>query len=301
MSVNVGNIKIEPCDAIWQIEEQWLVGCAADVASSLNNDYFFIYSGANAKFHVWFNVGGAGVDPAPSGSTGITVAIAANASASAVASAVQAAVDGNANFVASVQESTKVLITADAVGETDDYGGGTVVGFTFTQCQEGGNINFGYLEGDIEVALEESTNEVTAHQTGPELLAELRQGKSAEITMTLKECDAENLKNVFSASGGAYTPSGGTELFGWGSLKQGQSTVVAAKRLILHPVVLGDTEYTRDLCFWKAYPLPDTLTFSGENPQTLSVTFKCYRDDSKPEEINFFSYGDWTQLVPVVP
>lgn len=301
MACDVNNIKIEPCDVFWEIEEQWTVGCAADVSSSLQNDYFFIYSGTNAKFHVWFNVATLGVDPAPSGSTGIVVAISANASASAVATAVAAAVDANANFHASVVDSTKVEITADVAGDTTDWGGGTVTGFTFTQCQEGGSIDFGYLEGDIEVALEEQTSEVTAHQTGPELLAELRQGKSAEISLTLKECDAESLKNVFSASGGAYTPSGGTELFGWGSLKQGQSTVVTAKRLVLHPVVLGGADYSRDLCFWKAYPLPDTLTFSGENPQTLSITFKCYRDPAKPEEINFFSYGDWTQLVPVVP
>ena len=86
------------------------------------------------------------------------------------------------------------------------------------------------------------------------------------------------LKEIFGNN--THTPSAGTELFGWGSSRQGLNTIVQARRLILHPVALGASDLTRDLCFWKAYPKPNSLTYSGENPQTVSVEFKLYRDET---------------------
>jgi len=297
---NIGNIRIEPVNITWAIEEQTHVTTVADVASSLNNKYFLLNDGENDGFYVWFNVAAAGVDPAPAGRTGIVVAIAANASAATVASAMQVAVDANAEFVASVSSNVVTITNADA-GDADD----TVdfnTGFTFAQCQEGGSLDLGLTDGDLEAAFEETLLAVTAHQTGVTPLADLRQGVVSEVTLTMKECDAAKLKQVFAkAAGGTYTPSGGTELFGWGTSRQGLSTIVQARRLQLHPVALASSNHTRDLCFWKAYPMPDTLVFSGENPQTLGLTFKVYLDDSKPAAIKQWVYGDFTQLVPVVP
>lgn len=297
MTCSVTNIKIEPVNVTWQIEEQWDVTTVADVASSLNNKYFFIYSGANAKFHVWFNVGGAGVDPAPANSTAIVVAIAANATASAVASAMSAAVLANANFFSSVS-SNVVTITAVVAGETNDYVDFNT-GFSFSQCQDGLNFDLGYLDGDVEISTEEQLLQVTAHQSGVTPLADLRQGVSAEISLTLKETDLVKLKAIFAGTaGGSHTPTLGTELFGWGTNKQGLNTIIQSRRLVMHPVSKATSDYSEDLCFWKAYAKPETLTYSGENPRVVSVTFSTYLDTSMPEEIQLFSIGDWTQMLP---
>ena len=50
-----------------------------DASGSLQNKYFFLYSGYdNQKYHVWYNVDGLGVDPAPANSLGIEVPINSN-------------------------------------------------------------------------------------------------------------------------------------------------------------------------------------------------------------------------------
>lgn len=297
MSSSVTNIRIEPVDVYWQGEEQWNVECLADVSSSLQNKYIKLYDETGAKFHAWFNVGGAGVDPAPSGSTDIEVSIAADASAATVAAALQAAVDAEAKFQATVVDDV-VTITVVAPGEVIDFADQNT-GFTLTQCADGLDLYLGLLDGDVEATFEEQALDVTAHQTGTTVLAALRQGVSCELGLTLKESDFDKFKAIFAkGAGGTHTPGGGTEVFGWGTEKQGTNTFIQSKRLILHPVNKQLADKSRDLCFWKAYPMPDTMTFSGENPQTLAVSFKAYRDESKPEAVNVFVFGDWSQYLP---
>lgn len=303
MASSVSNIKIEPANVFWQIEEQWQVETIADVSSSLQNSYFKLgKAGQNTFSHyVWLNVGAAGVDPAPSGLTEVEVAIAANASAATIATAIQTAVDALSDFEATVS-GNKVQIYCAVVGESagaEDGPGANATEFVFTKCQEGGNLDLGLLDGDIEVSYEETLFEVTAHQTGTTKIADLRQGVMAEVSLTMKESDTEKLKEIFAkAAGGSHTPSGGTELFGWGKSRQGENTIIQARRLVLHPVRLASNDYSEDLCFWKAYPLPESLVFSGENPKVLSVSFKTYLDSSKDDAIQLFAYGDWSQLAP---
>lgn len=296
MANTVANIKIEPSNVTWEIEEQWQVTCVADVSSSLNNKWFKVFFPDTTWKHVWFNVGGAGVDPAPGGSAGdIEVAIAVDALATAVATALQAAVDADADLKATVS-GANVLITNTDVGQVDSMVDGTAAtGFTFTQCQDGGSLDMGYLDGDIEVTFEEQMLDITAHQTGTTILAGLRQGLVNEISMTMKEADYAKYKELMlGTAGGTDTPGGGTEVFGWGTASLGANNIVKARRLVLHPVSAGSSK-ARDLCFWKAYAMPDTLTISGENPKTLGLSFKVYRDDLKPEAVNQFVFGDWSQ------
>lgn len=303
MACTVTNIKIEPANASWEIEEAWCVDTVADVSSSLNNKYFKLGKGGQSTYshYAWFNVGGAGVDPAVAGLTDIEVAISANATAAAVATALQAAVDALSDFEA-VVDGNHVSIYAAAAGESAGAeDGAAATGFTFTQAQEGGVLDLGLLDGDIEVSFEETLFEVTAHQTGTSKIADLRQGVSAEVALTLKESDKAKYKEIFVSSGGAHTPSGGTEVFGWGKSRQGSNTIVQARRLVLHPVRLDSSDKSDDLCFWKAYVMPESLVYSGENPKTLSLSFKCYLDEEKPDEIEMFAIGDWSQYVPITP
>lgn len=304
MACTVTNIRIEPADASWQIEEAWCIDTVADVASSLNSKWFKLGKAGQTTYshYVWIDVGNTGTDPAPSGLTEIEVNISANATASAVATAIQTAIDAETDFEATISGNHVTVYNAVA-GESAGVADGTAAtGFTFTQAQEGGNLDLGLLDGDIEVSFEETLFEVTAHQTGTSKIADLRQGVSCEIALTLKESDTARYKEVFVGSaGGTDTPSGGTEVFGWGSSRQGSNTVVQARRLVLHPVRLDDADLTEDFCAWKAYAMPESLTYSGENPKLLKMKFKCYLDEEKPSAVSLFATGDWSQYVPISP
>lgn len=291
-----GNIRIEPCDVNWEEFEQTVVKCIADVAGSLGGTYFTLQAGNNGtEYYVWFNTG-ASVDPAPAGKTGIEVTINANDSAAAVATALKNAVDAESDFSAVLEDDvTEVYITNAAAGDAEKTAD-VDTGFTIEQCAEGGSIYLGLLDGDISVDVEESSTEVFAHQTGQSLLADLRTGVTATVGLTLKESDLEKLKEMFArTAGGTFTPGGGTELFGWGDGKVGTNTLVQARKLTLHPVALATSDKSRDLSFWKAYAKPSSLVYSGENPNVLSVEFKCYVDQRRPSGINLFAFGDHTQ------
>lgn len=161
-----------------------------------------------------------------------------------------------------------------------------------------GGEDLGYIDGAIELATEETVFDITTHQTGTQVIGNIRTGLSVEVTMNLKESDVAKLKKILSASGGAHTPegSGTTELFGWGTEKQFTGTFADAKRLVLHPMDMGDSK-AEDWNFWKAYPiLNGSLQFSGEEAQTIPLTFKIYMDTTKPKAINMFAIGDGSQI-----
>lgn len=112
------------------------ITCVADVAGSLNNDYFFINSALDAnQYYVWFNVASGGTDPAIAGKTGVEVALSTNDSATAVASAVAAALDLLAGFGATSSAGV-VTVTNAANGAATDATAETS-GFTIAVTQQG--------------------------------------------------------------------------------------------------------------------------------------------------------------------
>lgn len=296
MSSSVANIRIEPVDVSWKQYEQEQFDFTNATASGLGGQYVVLYLPTGSGYYAWFDEDNTDADPAPGGGlTAIEVNYAASATAAAIATAFEAAVDAVAGFDGAVTGAV-VTITRTSFGTVTDSTVGTTTTVALTKCQDGKDVYLGLLDGDVEVAFEEATLELTAHQTGTTLLADLRQGVNATVTLNLKESDNALRKEMFTGSaGGAFTPGGGTELYGWGNLKQGLSSVIDAGRLIMHPVALADADLTRDLCFWLAYPLIQSITFSGENPEIMSIEFKCYIDMAKPEGINLFAFGDHTQ------
>lgn len=65
------------------------IACVPDIAGSLNNTYLNIHSSPDDNlYHIWFNVDGTGVDPAPANSTGIEIPVNANDTAIIVATAI---------------------------------------------------------------------------------------------------------------------------------------------------------------------------------------------------------------------
>ena len=85
---------------------------------------------------------------------------------------------------------------------------------------------------------------------------------------------------------------GSTALVGWGKGKDFESMLTDARHLVLHPIARESDDLIEDVNFWKAYPMLDTIVHSGENPKTISVSFKIFPDSTKDDEIRLFAVGD---------
>jgi hypothetical protein len=93
----------------------------------------------------------------------------------------------------------------------------------------------------------------------------------------------------------AVTVTGVSTLTGWGSTKDFTGMLADAKKLILRPVVnVSGPVLTGDLSFWKAYPMVGSIVQSGENPKLVTVTFKIFPDLAKAAAIRLFALGDST-------
>lgn len=302
---SVANVRIEPAKVTWGVDTAQVgtIQCVADVASSLNNKYFLVYTALNAiKYHVWFNVAAAGTDPAPGGSTALPVAISANASASTVATAVAAALDGLAGFV-STASGNIVTNTNASIGYSSashDSASASATGFSFHLTTQGiAAADVGLIEGDSELKFDEELEDIKAQESGSNILGQLRKGFKASIKMTFKETSTAQLLKVLTQSGNSFIPvgSGATEVVGFGTAKQFESTFSQATKLVLHPVALPSTDHSRDWTFWLAYPKLESLKYSGEKQQEIPLTFTLFLDQSRKKGYEFGVFGDATQTL----
>lgn len=159
-----------------------------------------------------------------------------------------------------------------------------------------GSTDLGYIDGDIEVSFEEKTKEITAHQEGENVLTAIRTGHGAEVTLTMKESTAAILKTLLEAASGTITPGAGTEVMGWGSTKDFTPVTAEAAKLVIHPIAEG-TSKLEDVFFWKAYPMIQSLNFSGESESLVPVTFKIFPDTTKNSDVRLGGVGDHSQTL----
>jgi len=122
------------------------VTTAADTASNQNSKFFIFYDTTATAYYVWFNVGGAGVDPNPTPPggvtyTGIVVAFTAGSTANAIAAAIQAAIAASAASVTASVLTNVVTITNTIPSNVTDVAAGAAppVGFTYLVTQQGTN------------------------------------------------------------------------------------------------------------------------------------------------------------------
>lgn len=300
MALTTSNIRVKPMRVTFGESRAQVcqVQTVADVAASLNNKYFWLYDeDATTKYYVWFNVGGTGVDPAPSGGTGAVVAISSGASANTVASAVQAAVDALADFVATVSLNV-VTITNATAGDSrapHDFNSG----FTIKTTLYGSSaVEVGYIDAEMTLTGEQTLVDVTAHQTGASILGHIITGESAELEMTIKETSKAQLMRMFKQAGRSATSgrnASPTEVFGIGMEQLFSATIDKAQKLVLHPMEKVSGDLSEDVGIWKAYPQIGDLAMSGEDLFMMPVTFKIYPDLSKVEAARYWVYGDHTQ------
>lgn len=107
-----------------------------DQLSNLNNTYFQIYSERNTSiYHIWYNVAGLGVDPAPAGSIGLEVEIEANEEAPVIALATLQVLRKIEDFKVTRVYDKLIIETTEKGVSNDAQNFGTT--FVVTTIQEG--------------------------------------------------------------------------------------------------------------------------------------------------------------------
>ena len=298
---NVENIVIEPVDAVYGAQHR--VCFTATDGSGIAADYF-TFSTPETSYYFWYNTG-ADVDPAPGGLTeGAEIAVLVGDTAAQIASKTVSAINLVASTIKahakiSPDDTETFILEAKLMGEPLAVASIGTTTFTLVVAKVGFKTELGYIDGNVEVGLNEQLFDITAHQTGTQLLGQLRTGVTpGPITLSLKETVAEKLKSLMDGIGVDYTPSGGTEVKAVGALagsKQFQNVVADAGKLVLHPTKNALDNYADDFAFWVAYPKLNNLVFSGEENRMIEVEFSIFLDQSKVNEASVFVYGDHTQ------
>ena len=291
------SLVLEPCSVSFGVFHTRKWTTVADVTSSLNDTYIDLNL-PSGDYYVWFNVAAAGTDPAIAGKTAIEVALTANDSAAVVAAAIKTALDAvnsGANWKVDVDGDELCIVNRVIGAITAETDSGST-GFTLDLIKTGLGGDLGKTEGGSEVSFSVDTVEVRADQDGTVLLDEIITATNLEVTMNLLEMTADRWATVVgSVVGDTYTPSGGTEMVGFGTSKVYQNMTNFTGRLVLHPIRKG-AELDRDFTLFNTAPMPASINFNNEL-QTMEVTFKAYKDDSINSAVNIGAFGDSSQIL----
>jgi hypothetical protein len=289
MSCDANAVKINPVNVYWQIEARDCWDFTGSTASGLGGKYILL-SSPTVDYYVWWDENNTDTDPAVAGRTAIPVDYAASATLSAIITATQVAVDAVTGLEATI-DGNSIEIVRDDIGEVTASTVGTTTTVALTVVRKGKDFDLGLLQGDVEPSMTPAVLDIKAHQYGPTPIASLTQGfDKIECKTVMLETTTSKLQEVYSIYGGSFTPSLGTEIFGAGSASIGRNILTEAARLVLRPVNAGDN--TTDTVIMLCIPVPDSLKFSGENPETLSITWKGFLDTSANSNYNALAFGD---------
>ncbi len=144
------------------------VTCAGDTAGSLNSTWWKFYTAGDLHgYYVWYNINSAGVDPTPTGLTGIAVAGATGATASTLGGATRTAIAASsaATYVTVSGATTHAILTNKQLGACTAAANGTAsAGASFSITTTG---TYGYSSGLSINVLKNSTSIATYNQPSP--------------------------------------------------------------------------------------------------------------------------------------
>jgi hypothetical protein len=288
------------------VKQEFCITTKADVSSSLNNKYFVVHkANDNAKHYFWFDVGGAGVDPAVPNSVGHTIAISANDSASAVATAVASALAGVATLIQSATASSNEVsvmlkdfgpayVSRDALDPADRCG------FKFALAKAGYvQIDLGPTDGEISITKEEEFTDITSAQTGSYVLDQLRKGMSVSASFSLKDTSKEMMLRIIGFDGTVYVTDDADSkvIGGYGTKNIFTSASDVATQLIFRPSYnAADAVADEDLTLLKAKLTLGEFVLSPEDELLLPVEAVGYLDESLYNGSNYLVYGDASKV-----
>jgi uncharacterized protein (DUF697 family) len=262
--------------------------------ASINGKYFDFdktnFSGTLTLYRVWYDVNNTGVAPSAGGRTLVEVDLDATPTIAEVVTASAAALTALPGV--SVRSNTTMFeIINTHMGAVTAAVDGTT-GWTFESVAVGVKEGLGGTDGAVEVSFEKETVAINADQKGAILLGELISSVSCSVSCTILEMTAARWKTLMgNVVGGTLTPGGGTEIVGLGEAAIGRNLVNVSRELILKPVNSG-SDNTRNLTLYKTAVQPESISFSGTEKSSMSVTFNAYLDTNKNTNINLFGFGN---------
>jgi len=286
MAVREEKITLEPMDLFWGRRQKDSIAFVADVALAEEDKYFTI--GDNDYFYL---DGGTAVDPAPPGfANGHAITYVTGDSATAIAAlaevVVQAVSGFNAKAVAGVltyEQDSPGAVTGLVDGDT---------GYVITSVSVGDGRDLGGT-GAIEASFSVDTTDIMAAQLGTQILDQVVTAANLELSFELLELTPENWKLMLAETIGGSVTVDATEIIGLGDSKRFKNMSQFARELRLKPV--GSVDDSRNLHFWKVYPIIDSVNYAGDDISKMSVSWKALRDSDKSNEISLMIFGDGTK------
>lgn len=307
MSCNTQTFKLGVQNILLGKDTQQIfcVTTKADVSSSLNNKYWvFHIPSTQAKHYIWYNVGGAGTDPAVPNATGHAVAVAVNATANAVATATGTVVAGITGVTGAAVTNNHIEVELSAFGYAytarDALSPTSQTGFKIVTTQFGSEqVDLGPTNGDSSLSITQEFIDVTAPQTGSYILSQIRKGATVEAGFELKDTSGDAIRRVMNFDGMTVVTddSDSVTVSGIGSKNLFSSTIDVATQLVFRPSYNADDAIAdEDFTIHKAKLTLGEITFSGENELVLPVSVSGYLDESLYSGLNFMSYGDASKI-----
>jgi len=292
--VDPDNIRLEPMDVYFGDRNIDCVTAVADVALSLEDTYFLFeatnFAGTITEYYVWYN-GGTGTDPLVAGKTAVPVVYTSGASATTIASLTQAALNA-LTTIESATSGAKFSIKQLAMGAVTaavDSGAPNDTGFTFELDRTGSKEFLGATE-DVEASFDQSLVDIKASQTGDILLGQLVSSVSATVGLAALELTAARWQSIVGNVIGANKTKGTDILTGVGKGSVGKNLLTVGKELLLKPV--NSVNDDRNLTFFRAAPVPTSVTFSGTELSKMAVDFSCYLNNDVDPDINLWAFGN---------
>lgn len=267
-------------------------------ATGLTGGESFLIASPTTSYQVWIDINNASTAPTPSsGETLVEVDVPTSYTISDLNSGLITALEATNDFyVTESSDGLSVSVQNIYLGAVNAALADVDTAFTFEVDKTGYGGDLGRTSEGIEISFNASTLDITSNQTGELLLDQIIQSTGASLSMSLLNTTKENLTTVLgNGFGDSVTPSGGTEVVGFGTSKQFQSAFDLGGQLVLHPIRLDASDRSRDVTFWQCLPLPESIVYDGTSPQTLSVSFTALVDDNINSAVSVFSLGDWTQ------
>lgn len=152
------------------------------------------------------------------------------------------------------------------------------------------STDLGSTQGGVEIAVEVQSTDIVTDQGGTAAQDAFQTGVGISITMTLIELNTANYNAMVATPTGGSAAGSDATVYGYGTSKNFTSMLSMAQQLRLRPV--GNSDNTEDWTFWKAVPVVDSLSFASDSANSMSVTFRCFPDSSKPAAVSLGCFGD---------
>jgi hypothetical protein len=291
---SVNNVQIVPVNVYWRMEQTETWDFTGKTKAGLDGKAFKFYDALDATPRaVWFDGTGSTSTPSLTGFTATKIDIhTGNTTPAQIATTVAGVVTALSGFDATASGAIVTVKRTDYGAATESFDAvGLETGLAYSLTRRGRDYDLGLIEGDVQLDFKPSNFLLTAHQYGKTPIAALNQGfDKLECGTTLLETQKSQLKELYTIYGGSYTPGAGSEVYGVGSISQGKNMMVEAGRLILKPVNANDD--TGNFNLMLAIPVPDSLTFSGENPRKLKLSWQGFVDRDFNSKFNAIAIGD---------